>query len=216
MTLILCGKRPPHKRHSGKPASAGGRRPACTGNCGGLASNQPKITYGASRLSDRKPTVPSRLQKWQTNQIFEAIQNVGLDPQGFYLENDDAEVSIKHKWSASHFTIVPDSSHYVGRCVVGDGMDWPIDQYTWQSLVRRIGSWLEDVKRDLEMPDLWAELQRDSELLFGPNSDAAAGNAHSTQAEQNEIASRLQALVEHVRRPYSLSATQMRLLEAKV
>jgi hypothetical protein len=158
--------------------------------------------------------VPSRLQKWQTNQIFEAIQKVGLDPKEFHLENDDAEVSIKHRWSASHFTIVPDPSHYVGRCVAGDGMDWPINQYTWQSLVTRIASWLEDVKRDLEMPDLWAELQRDAQLLFGANDGAE--NRPFTQAEQNEIASRLQALAEHARRTYTLSAAQMRLLEAKV
>jgi hypothetical protein len=160
--------------------------------------------------------VPSRLQKWQKNQIFKAIQAAELDPKEFHLANDDAEVSIKHKWSASHFTIVPDPSHYVGRCVVGDGMDWPIDQYTWQSLVTRIGRWLEDVKRDLEMPDLWAELQRDAQLLFGTNSDDVAENRPFTQAEQNEIASRLQALAEHARRTYGLPAAQMRVLEAKV
>jgi hypothetical protein len=160
--------------------------------------------------------VPSRLLKWQTNRIFEAIQAAELDPREFHLENDDAEVSIKHKWSASHFTIVPDPSHYVGRCVVGDGMDWPIDQYTWQSLVTRIGSWLEDVKRDLEMPNLWAELQRDPQLLFGADSDDGAENKPFTQAEQNEIAARLHELAERARRTYSLSATQMRALEAKV
>ena len=70
--------------------------------------------------------MPSRLQKWQTNQIFKAIQAVGLDPKGFDLENNDAEVSIKHKWSVSYFSIVPDPSHYVGRRVGGHGMDWPV------------------------------------------------------------------------------------------
>jgi hypothetical protein len=160
--------------------------------------------------------VPTRLQKWQTNQIFEAIQKVGLDPQEFHLENNDAEVNIKHKWSASLFFIVPDPPHYVGRCVVGDSMDWPISQYTWQSLVARISRWLEEVKRDLEMPDLWAELRRDSQLLFGNGSGDVAENRPFTQAERNEIAARLQALAEHARRTYSLSATQMRALEAKV
>jgi hypothetical protein len=160
--------------------------------------------------------VRSRLQKWQTNQIVKVIQEVGLDPKGFDLENNDAEVSIKHKWSMSYFTIVPDPSHYVGRHVVGDGVDWPVDEYSWQSLVKRISRWLEDVKRDLEMPDLWAEIQRDSQLLFGAASDDVAENRPFTQAEQNAIAARLQALAEHARRTYSLSATQMRALEAKV
>jgi hypothetical protein len=160
--------------------------------------------------------VPLRLQKWQTNQIFQAIQEVGLDPNEFDLENNDAEVSIKHRWSASYFTIVPDPSHYVGRHVVGDGMDWPVDEYSWQSLVRRISRWLEDVKRDLEMPDLWAEIQRDSQLLFGAAADDIAENRPFTHAEQNAIAARLKHWLEHARRTYSLSATQMRALEAKV
>ncbi len=157
-----------------------------------------------------------RLQKWQTNQIFEEIQKVGLDPQDFNLENDDSEVGIKYKWSASLFSVIPDPLHYVGRCVVGDGMDWPVDQYTWQSLVARISRWLEEVKRDLEMPDMWAELRRDSQLLFGADSGDVAENRPFTQAEQNEIAARLQALAEHARRTYSLSAAQMRALDTKL
>jgi hypothetical protein len=57
------------------------------------------------------------LQKWQKNQIFEAIQAVGLDPKEFDLEDDDAEIRVKHKWSESCFIIDGDPGHYVGRCV---------------------------------------------------------------------------------------------------
>jgi hypothetical protein len=160
--------------------------------------------------------VPSRLQKWQKNQIFEAIQAVGLDPREFHLENDDAEVSIKHKWSASHFTIVGDLGHYGGRYVVGDAPAWPFEANTWQYFVTRMTHWLEEVKRDLAMPDLWADLQRDSQLLFGAGADDGAENRPFTQAEQKEIAAQLQALAEHARRTYSLSPPQIRALEAKV
>ena len=160
--------------------------------------------------------MPSRLQKWQKNQIFEAIQAVGLDPREFHLENDDAEVGIKHKWSASYFTIGDGPGDYGGRYVVGDAPAWPFEAYTWQSFVTRLSRWLEDVKRDLEMPDLWAELQRDSQLIFGAGSDDVSENRPFTQAEQNEIAARLQALAEHARRTFSLSATQIRTLDAKL
>jgi hypothetical protein len=152
--------------------------------------------------------VPSRLQKWQTKQIFEAIQEVELDPREFHLENDDAKVIIKHKWSASHFSIGGGPGYYGGRYVVGDAPTWPFEAYSWQSLVTRFSRWLEDVKRDLEMPDLWAELQRDSQMLFGADSDDVTENKPFTQAEQNEIAERLQALAEHVRHTYSLSVAR--------
>src|SRR2546430_1253811 len=48
---------------------------------------------------------PPHLRKWQRNQIFEAIQSVGLDPKEFDLEDSDAAVRIKHKWSESYFVI---------------------------------------------------------------------------------------------------------------
>jgi hypothetical protein len=38
-----------------------------------------------------------QLQKWKKNQIFEAIQRVGLDPREFEFEDGDAEVPISER-----------------------------------------------------------------------------------------------------------------------
>lgn len=160
--------------------------------------------------------MPSQLEKWQTNGLFEAIQQVGLDPNEFDLKNDDSEVRVKHKLSMSHFTIVPDPSHYVGSCVVGDGADRRVNEYSWQSLIKRLGSWLEDVKRDLETPDMWAELQRSAQPLFDTTFNDISENTSFTGGEQSEITARLKELAEHVRRTYSLSAEQTRTLDAKL
>src|ERR1700730_7080646 len=105
------------------------------------------------------------LQKWQTNRIFEAIQSVGVSPQEFEFEDRGAEVRLKHKWSESCFVFGGNAGHYRGHSVVGDGIDWPYDAYSWQSLMRRFSGWVKDVKNDLDTPDLWAELQRDARLL---------------------------------------------------
>jgi hypothetical protein len=51
-----------------------------------------------------------------------------------------------------------DARHYVGRYLVGDGPDWSYEVYSWQALMPRVTRWLEEVKHDLETPDLWAEL----------------------------------------------------------
>jgi hypothetical protein len=132
----------------------------------------------------------SWLSKLKKNEIFEAIQEAGLDPRDFDLEDGDVEVRIKPKWSKSCFIIGGDPAPYVGHSVVGDGPDWSFKEYSWQSLIRRISRWLEDVKRDLETPDLWVELQREAELL-GANFDDVTGNTPFTPEEQNEIAGRL-------------------------
>jgi hypothetical protein len=149
----------------------------------------------------------SLLQKWMRNDIFQAIQAAGLDPKEFELEDDGSEARIKHKWSASCFIIARKSGYYSSRYVVVDGPEWPADTYSWQASAARVSAWLAEVKRDLETPDLWAELQRESQLL-GANADDVA--------EQKEIVARLQALAEHVRRTYRLSASQMRALDAKL
>lgn len=61
----------------------------------------------------------------------------------------------------------------------------------------RVKRWLEEVKRDLETPDLWAELKREAELL-GAGSDEITKNAPFTPDEQKEIAGRLQEIAERV------------------
>lgn len=156
------------------------------------------------------------MQKWKKNEIFEAIQAVGLDPKEFDLEDADGEVRIKHKWSTSCFTLGDDPSHYVGRYVVGDGPDRPFEAYSWQAIIPRISRWLGEVKGDLETPDLWVELERDARLIFGATSDDLAANTPFTPEEQTEIAARLQTLAEHARRTNSLSAAQMQALDAKL
>ncbi len=155
------------------------------------------------------------LSKLKKNQIIEAIQETGLDPRDFDLEDGDVEVRIKRKWSKSCFIIGGDPTRYVGHSVVGDGPDWTFQEYSWQSLIRRISRWLGDVKRDLETPDLWAELQREAELL-GANFDDVTGNTPFTPDEQNEIAGRLRGWAADARRTYSLSEAQNRVLKAKL
>jgi hypothetical protein len=156
------------------------------------------------------------LKKWQKNEIVKAIQAVGLDPLVFDLQDDDGEVRIKHKWSPSCFTVRDDGAHYGAYSVVGDGPEWPVGAYSWGTIFPRISTWLKDVKRDLETPDLWAELQRDAELLHVVTSDDVVENTPFTPDEQNAIAARLQALAEHAQRTHSLSAAQMRALDAKL
>lgn len=155
------------------------------------------------------------LQKFQRNQIFEAIKSVGFDPGQFDLVDSGSEVTIKHKWSASCFIVKRESAYYVGQSLVGDGAVWPTGPVSWQSLLSRISLWLEEVKRDLNTPDLWAELQRDAELM-GAGPSVATKNTPFTADEQREIAERLKSLGKHVSVTHSLSTAQIQTLEEKL
>lgn len=155
------------------------------------------------------------LQKWQKNKIFKAIQGVGLVPTDFDLNDGDAEARIKYKWSESYFIIGGNPGHYVGTYIVGDAPLWPYEVYSWQTLMERVSGWLEEVKSDLETPDLWAELRRETELL-GNTSSEAPENTPFAPYEQEEIAGRLREIAEYIVRTYSLSVEQTRVLNSKI
>ena len=159
---------------------------------------------------------PTWLNKLSKNEIFKAIQAVGLHPADFDLQDDAAEVRLKHKRSASCFTIRSEGLKFVGRSVAGDFWDMPFEVYSLESVIQRISSWLDYVKLDLNTQDLWAELHRDDQLLFSATSDDVTENSRFTPDEQNEIGTRLQILAEDARRTYSLSAAQVRVLDAKL
>jgi hypothetical protein len=97
--------------------------------------------------------------------------------------------------------------------VVGDGPNWPYEVYSWEALKSRLTTWLEEVKQDLETPDLWAGLQREAELLEA-GFDEVTENTPFTPDEQNDIARRLQELAEEARDRYSLSEAQMQVIRA--
>lgn len=153
--------------------------------------------------------------KWKRNQIFETIQGTGLDPNDFDLKEGNDELRIKHKWSDSYFIIRGTPAQYTGSYVVGDGPTWPYDAYSWEAIIPRVSSWLEEVKRDLETPDLWTDLQREADLLGGA-SDEANENTPFTPEEQKEIVERLQKLAEYAMSKYSLSGPQIEILHTKI
>jgi hypothetical protein len=160
-------------------------------------------------------TSPPLLQKLHKNEIFRAIQAVGLDPKEFDLEDFDGKVRIKHKWSKSYFIVSRESGYFVGQSLVGDGIVWPTNPSSWQTLMPRVSWWLQEVKQDLDTPDLWAELRHEVEFL-GDGFDGVTENAPFTAGEQKQIAARLQELAKSARDTYSLSEEQMRALDAKI
>ena len=157
------------------------------------------------------------LEKWKKNNLVETMQTVGLDPLQFELEeNDGGQVRIKHKCSPSCFTFRYDGGLITGSSVVGDGLEWQIvPSSSWQALLPRITTWLQEVKCDIETPDKWAELQKKARLLSAA-PESIIENTPFTPDEQNQIADQLQFMVERARRTYSLSEAQVKALNEKL
>jgi hypothetical protein len=154
------------------------------------------------------------LKRWQRNEIFKAVQAAGLSPEEFGWDVGADESSLRHLPSGAYFVFGGVAGNYVSRYQAVDG---PVEERTELSqyrLMQQVEFWLGAVKREIETPDLWAQLQREAEL-FGPVSDDAMGNTSLTTAEQKDIAGKLRELKDYISRTYSLSELQTQRLEEK-
>jgi hypothetical protein len=155
------------------------------------------------------------LPKYRRNDLFEAIQKGGMDPEEFDFSVGANEATLRHLPSRASFVLRGDVTDYAVRRVAGDG---PVQERTglsWYRVEEQIGLWLSEVKWHVNMPDLWAELQRKRGLLAAISDDAVE-NTPFTDAERQQIAEQLQELKEYVGRTRSLSEPQMRLLDERI
>jgi hypothetical protein len=157
-----------------------------------------------------------RLEKLFRNPIIEAVEKGGLAPRECIFDfNDDGGCCITHAPSGSSFVVDGPFGRHTTTTVVGEGAPQQLEAFTWATVVERVERWARDVKRDVDTPDLLAELQRERGILTGTRSEAA-GNMPFSPEELAQVAEQLRQLKEYVSRAYALSEVQMLHLEAKL
>ena len=110
-------------------------------------------------------------QKWKRNQVFEAIKAAGLNPAEFDWDDSADDICLRHRWSGAYFFFGGAPGRYIARYETGDQPVAEVPKSTWEALMSSVGLWLSDIKHDTETPDLWAELERETELLGGAWGD---------------------------------------------
>jgi hypothetical protein len=155
-----------------------------------------------------------RLEKWQWNPIIKAIEEVGLDPRDFDLDDDGDTAIIRPRRSEGFFAIGKDGSRrYDVSKAVGEQSPTGYPVHIWPTVEERFALWLDEVKRDQETPDLFAELRCEREMLAAATAEDVENTPFSAD-EQREIAGQLRAIKEYVKKTYELSEHQMQALEA--
>ncbi len=155
-----------------------------------------------------------QLEKWQRNAIFEAVKEGGLNPRECTFEYDNSRSRIMHVPSGAIFLLEGRAGTYNSTMVIGEAPPRPLRHYTWPTVEGRIQLWAAEVKRDVETPDLWAELQRERDLIGARHEDAE--NTPFTPDEQTEIAAWFRQAKEYIRDRYELSAEQYDAIEARL
>jgi hypothetical protein len=157
-----------------------------------------------------------RLEKNFRNPIIEAVENGGLAPRECTFDfDDDGGCCITHASSGSSIVMEVRFGHHTMTTVVGEGASLQLEAFIWPTVVERVERWARDVKRDVDTPDLLAELQREREILTGTRYDEI-GNAPFSSEELAEIAAQLRQIKEYLNTAYALSEVQMLDLEAKL
>lgn len=157
-----------------------------------------------------------RLAKIFRNPIIEAVEKGGLAPRECtFAFNDDGGCCITHAPSGSSFVVQGAFGRHTTTTVVGEGAPQQLEAFTWPTVEERVERWARDVKRDVDTPDLLAQLQREREILTGTRYEAV-GNVPFSSEELAEIAAQLRQIKEYVGAAYALSEVQMLHLQAKL
>jgi len=142
------------------------------------------------------------LRKWQRNEIFEAVRVAGLSPQEFDWHDTDNGDALRHRPSGAYFIFGGIAGDHASLYSAGDAPEESRSNRSHRALMQQVGLWLAEIKRDIDMPDLWAQLQSEAALLDAVSDDAIE-NTPFTFAEQEDISRQLRELRDYTSRTYS-------------
>jgi hypothetical protein len=182
-------------------ARTGGTRP-CAGTGSTVDPNQAPYTRFV------------RLEKWQKNQIFKSVAAGGLDVKECVLDDNDAGGRVTHLPSASYFDFEGNPGHYTATTVVGEDHPGTVEFFGYVGIDEQVQRWARQVKVDVETPDLWADLEREREMLMGARYEQAENKPLSSE-EQAELKGLLREVKDYAAKTYSLSAAQVLSLDAR-
>ena len=164
------------------------------------------------------------LLKSQKNDVFDLIIQTGLSPLQFTIEEDKDPMTILSDIEKTRITMV-DTSYYFdlaieqGKNMVrfSRGSDkltdaWQINR-SWDEKKKYISRWLQSLKRQLDLPDKWAEFLRSGQAIQWELT-SSEGERFSYQEVEEIIAAKERAKIKisELRLPLE----QSRLIEEKL
>lgn len=154
------------------------------------------------------------LKRSEKNELLKLVAGSPLRSDDFRLAQDDHSTVVNHPASESSFSISKDWAVSLSTISkIGNAQNVDLHD-TWSSVKLTFGRWLDDVKAELETPDLWEELRRGSELISeSARSDLA--NTPFTVPEQEQISAQLKEIRTQVAELCSLTEEQSARMEER-
>jgi hypothetical protein len=134
----------------------------------------------------------------QRNEILKLVSDAGLDPVDFHWHGLQGAggygvvaQQLEHGPSGYYFKFYLHDEGYVGQCAPGRAvpaeMTIPV---RWNDLVPLVGQWLKNLRREINAPDLWAEVAKVKELASAVKT--LGPDRPFTTDERTRIAERLE------------------------
>jgi hypothetical protein len=162
------------------------------------------------------------LSRRQRNEIFETIAARGLDPASCELTDHTFTIGnqaeLVHRPTGSHFTTwhtPPRLDTYNAEMVVGGADQVGCARVGWDQLMVELGTWADEVRYEMNAPDLWAELRQVPEVLAASQTTDAS-NAPFTPNEQSEISRRLDEIKKLVQERFELTDEQLAVIDQRL
>jgi hypothetical protein len=159
------------------------------------------------------------LARAEKNGLFKAIQDAGIDPGACDLVGADSDYDtfrVRHRATDSIFQLdYATRDEWVGSKKVGTDpvRNWTAPKADWGAICDKVWGWVRDILEYEATPDLWAQLASSGELAAIGD---VTGNELFTQAQQAEIAARIDEVKVLVRETFELGAGQLEGIDEKL
>lgn len=166
-----------------------------------------------------------KLLKTQKNYVFKVLQKIGLEPANFSWKHQ--QITDPDDLSADEDIIVPRLEYLDGEyyfqfekysCTFSPGQTKAVE---YKNLERSdeqlffVRKWAEDIKRQIEAPDLWAEIEKYRATLPLVTGEQLV-NEPIPAYEVEEIADKLQQLAGKIEQQFELNDEQNKFVRNKL
>lgn len=104
---------------------------------------------------------------------------------------------------------------YDANVIVGGADEVGCTAVEWFDLMARLGRWVDEVRYEMDTPDLWTELRRVPQVL-AVSQTPDASNAPFTPNEQSEISRSLDEIKKLVRERFELTGEQLAVIDQRL
>jgi len=163
------------------------------------------------------------LLRSQRNEIFRAVQSVGLDPSSFVWQSQiskrTAELSISvliHGSTQYYFLFDYLNKKEYAEYSPGD-YKHKEEQYpgTWPWQIKYVHNWLTYLVREIGEPDLWAAIQQEGGVV-GASSISLTDNSMFSAEEKDNIRNGLEEIYNFLLKTHHISEQQSIFLKERL